>query len=220
MTNILYITASARKDGSLSRMLGDRFVNGWTRRHESGDVVRRDVGTNPPPIISQDWIAAAFTPGAERTGAQKEMLALSDQLISEVGRADMIVIATPMYNYGMPGALKAWVDQVVRVNETFTFDLARGDYPLEPVLSGKTLVLLTSSGEFGFAQGEAREEMGHLIPHLKTVSKYLGAEQIHSVSIEYQEFGDARHDQSIATAKEQVDELLKGLAQGRARALA
>lgn len=220
MTNILYITASARKNGSLSRMLGDRFVNGWMRHDGLGSVIRRDVGTNPPPIISEDWIAAAFTPGAERTDAQQEMLELSDQLISEVSQADMIVIATPMYNYGMPGALKAWVDQIVRVNETFTFDLARGDYPLEPVLSGKTLVLLTSSGEFGFAPGEAREEMGHLIPHLKTVSKYFGAEHVHSVFIEYQEFGDARHDQSIATAKEQVDEILDDLAQGRTPELA
>ncbi|MEO3415577.1 NAD(P)H-dependent oxidoreductase [Roseovarius sp. CAU 1744] len=216
MTNILYINASARKHGSLSRMLGDRFVNGWTGRDGVGDVRHRDVGTNPPPIISEDWIAAAFTPRAERNGAQHEMLALSDQLISEVSQADVIVIATPMYNYGMPGALKAWVDQVVRVNETFTFDLARGDYPLEPVLSGKTLVLLTSSGEFGFAQGGTREEMGHLVPHLTTVSKYLGAEQIHSVSIEYQEFGDARHSRSIATAKEQVDELLKDLSHAAA----
>ncbi|MCR9111446.1 MAG: NAD(P)H-dependent oxidoreductase [Rhodobacteraceae bacterium] len=217
MTKILYVTASARQNGSLSRMLGDRFVTGWMRHDDLGEVVHRNVGMDPPAIISDDWIAAAFTPKATRTDSQQKLLELSDRLITEVRRADLIVIATPMYNYGMPGALKAWVDQVVRVNETFTFDLARGDYPLEPVLSGKTLVLLTSSGEFGFGHGEAREEMGHLIPHLKTVSKYLGAKWIHSVSIEYQEFGDARHDQSIATAKEQVDELLRSFASDKAR---
>ncbi len=50
-----------------------------------------------------------------------------------------------MYNYGMPAALKAWFDQIIRINKTFTFDLARGDFPLEPIMSGKTLVLLTSS---------------------------------------------------------------------------
>ncbi|MEQ8895626.1 MAG: NAD(P)H-dependent oxidoreductase [Roseovarius sp.] len=212
MTHILYITASARSAGSLSRMLGDRFLTGWTHQAE---ITHRDVGANPPPIISESWVAAAFTPAAERTAAQQEMLALSDEMISELNRADIIVIATPMYNYGMPAALKAWVDQIVRINETFSFDLSRGDHPLKPILSGKTLVLLTSSGEFGFAPGEVREEMGHLVPHLKTVSKYLGAERIHTVSIEYQEFRDDRHERSIAAAKDRVDALLPELVKGR-----
>lgn len=220
MTNILYITASARSEGSLSRMLGERFVTGWTQRAEAGDVTRRDVGANPPPIISESWIAAAFTPEAERTAAQREMLSLSDRLIDEVRQADIIVIATPMYNYGMPAALKAWVDQIVRIGETFSFDLSRGDFPLEPILSGKTLVLLTSSGEFDFAPGGMRADMGHLVPHLTTVSKYLGVDHIHTVSIEYQEFKDTRHDRSIAAAQAQVDALLVELAEGRAAALA
>ncbi|MEQ8293750.1 MAG: NAD(P)H-dependent oxidoreductase [Roseovarius sp.] len=220
MTNILYVTASARKAGSLSRMLGDRFVTGWRTRDGQGDVTHRDVGTTPPPIISEAWVAAAFTPRPDRTAAQREMLALSDELIEEIRQAEMIVIATPMYNYGMPAALKAWVDQVVRIGETFSFDLSRGDFPLEPILSGKTLVLLTSSGEFDFAPGGMREGMGHLVPHLKTVSKYLGAARIHEVAIEYQEFKDARHDRSIAAAQAQVDALLAELAEGRATALA
>jgi len=54
-----------------------------------------------------------------------------------VAGSDVIIIATPMYNYGMPAALKAWFDQVIRVNETLSLDLVRGDWPLKPVLSGK-----------------------------------------------------------------------------------
>ena len=57
----------------------------------------------------------------------------------------------------MPAALKAWFDQVVRIDKTFTFDLTRGDAPLEPILVGKTLILLTSWGEFGFAAGGPNE---------------------------------------------------------------
>ncbi len=62
-------------------------------------------------------------------------LAYSDSAIAELVAADLIVLGTPMYNYGMPSALKAWVDQVIRVGRTFSFDLARGDWPLEPLLS-------------------------------------------------------------------------------------
>lgn len=219
MTNILYITASARKDNSLSRMIGDRFLNGWTEYDDPVNIVHRDVGTNPPPFISESWVAAAFTPEAKRTAAQQELLAPSARMISEVRDAQIIVVATPMYNYGMPATLKAWVDQIVRVNETFTFDLARGEYPLEPTLSGKTIVLLTSAGEYGFSKGGVREDSGHLVPHLKTISKYLGAERIFEVSIEYQEFGDARHDESIEAAKRAVDSLVNELTAPKAEAL-
>jgi FMN-dependent NADH-azoreductase len=60
-----------------------------------------------------------------------------------------------MHNYGMPAVLKAWFDQVVRIQKSFTFDLARGDRPLEPILSGKTLVALNSCGQFGLLRMRA-----------------------------------------------------------------
>ncbi len=208
MTQILHLTASARHGRSLSRMLGARFIDGWRRLRPDDVIVPRDVGAVPPPAISENWIAGAFTPEVERTPEQQDALAISDELIGEVVDCDLIVLATPMYNYGMPAALKAWVDQVVRVNKTFTFDLTRGDDPLAPTLAGKTMVLLTSSGEFGFAPGELRSHMNHLIPHLETVSKYLGVTEIHTASIEYQEFGDARHESSVALAQDRVDGLV------------
>jgi len=125
-----------------------------------------------------------------------------------LARADVIVIATPMYNYGMPAALKAWFDQVIRIDETFSFDLARGDWPLEPALSGKRLVVLTSSGEFGFETGGIRETRNHLQPHILTCSRYLGVEEHHFISIEYQEFGDSRHERSRTRAHRKTRELV------------
>jgi len=126
------------------------------------------------PDRDEAWIAACFTKPAARTPAMAAVLAPSDELIGEIESADMIVIGTPMYNYGMPARLKAWVDQVVRVDRTFSFDLARGDWPLAPILSGKALILLTSSGEFGFGADGMRTDMNHLDPHLRVVGRYLG----------------------------------------------
>ena len=114
-----------------------------------------------------------------------------------------------MYNYGMPAALKAWVDQVIRVNKTFTFDLNRGDSPLEPILSGKTLLLVTACGEFGFGVGGIRAQMNHLGPHIRTISHYLGVDKLHEMTIEYQEFGDARHAQSIEDAYANIPSLIE-----------
>ena len=212
---ILRIDASARSGRSLSRTLADQFVDEWRTRWPDDPLLRRDVGLAPPPAISEDWIAAAFTPRPERTPKQRRLLALSDTLIAELRRADLLLIAAPMYNYGMPAALKAWVDQVIRVNETFTFDLARGDWPLEPVQSGKSLVLLTSNGEFGFAPGGPRAHMDHLTPHLRTCSPNLGVDEIFRVAVEYQEFGDERHRRSVVEAREEVVRLVERLSEGR-----
>ncbi len=144
----------------------------------------------------------------------REMLAASDHLIGELEAADVIVLGTPMFNYGLPARLKAWVDQVIRVGRTFSFDLARGDYPLEPILSGKMLVLLTSTGEFGFEPGGVRAHMNHLDTHIGAVRAYLGVSEWFHIGVEYQEFGDARHAASLDAAVAAVPRLAAQLAHG------
>lgn len=211
MTTILRIDVSARTKRSLTRGLSQRFIDEWLKQRPSDKIVQRDIGLNPPPAVSEDWIAAAFTPEEKRTKAQQATLQLSDTLIDEVERADIILLGVPMYNYGMPSALKAWFDQVIRVNKTFTFDLARGDEPIETILSGKHLVTLSSRGEFGFEPGGVREHRNHLDPHIRTCSKFLGVVQDHLIAIEYQEFGDERHKNSVENAHRAVPKLVDHL---------
>ena len=218
MTRILRIDASARTERSLSRKLGDQFIADWSALNSPTDVTLRDVGKTPPPIISENWIAAVFSP--DMTPEQQALTRISDELIAELAEAEMIVITTPMYNYGMPAALKAWFDQVVRINKTFTFDLARGNRPLEPILPGKPIIALTSCGEFGFGPGELNEGGDNLVPHLRFASRYLGVSEFHHIGIEYQEFGDARHERSTAEANRAVRDLAARLSQQRARAAA
>ncbi len=218
MTTLLHVEASARAahnpnpyHDSITKNIALRFVDTWKQNRPEDEYIYRDVGVNPPDFITQDWISAVFTPGEERTPVQKERLALSDKLIAEVAAADVILISSPMYNYGMPAQLKAWFDQIVRINKTFDFDLSRGDLPLQPLLSGKTLIIVTSSGEFGFEKGGIREDSGHLAPHLRTLSKYLGADTMYEIASEYQEFGDERHRMSVANAKDQAESIASEL---------
>ena len=211
MTTILRIDASARTTRSLTRRLGDAFLEAWWDRQPDTAIIRRDVGTAPPAFVSEAWIAAAFTDRNKRTDEQRSLLATSDHLIDEVRRAEIVLITTPMYNNGMPAALKAWFDQVIRINETFTFDLDRGDRPLEPIFSGKILVLLTSWGEFGFGPGEPNEDANHLVPHVRTAARYLGTEAWHHLGIEYQEFGDDRHQASKTAAFNALPDLVDAL---------
>ncbi len=211
MATLLHIDASARKSRSITRSLGAEFKNQWISKNTEDEFIYRDVGSTPPDFICESWIAAAFTPDDERTEEQTSLLSQSDLFIDELSKASVIVISTPMYNYGMPAALKAWVDQVIRVNKTFSFDLSRGDYPLEPILSGKTLVLLTSCGEFGFGNGGVRQKMNHLGPHLETISKYLGVDETYEIRVEYQEFGDHRHKESIEKAYQAIPTVIDNL---------
>ena len=212
MANLLHINASARTSRSLTRDLSQAFVDTWLSIRPNDQVIIRDVGRHPPPPISESWIGSAFTQPEKRTHEQNQILALSDVLVDELTSADIIVLGTPMYNYGMPSSLKAWVDQVIRIGRTFTFDLARGDFPLESILSGKELVLLSASGEFGFGPGGIREHMNHLASHIRTIKHYLGAVEMHHVAIEFQEFGGERHSGSITAAHEETARLARELA--------
>ena len=211
MATILHIDASARTSRSLSRDLSKTFVQTWQGVRPHDEIITRDVGKMPPPAMTESWIGAVFTKEEERTADQNQIVALSDVLTDELERADIIVLGTPMYNYGMPSALKAWVDQVIRIGKTFTFDLARGDFPLEPSLSGKTLVLLSACGEFGFEPGGIRQHMNHLDTHLSAIKHYLGVEKMYHIAIEYQEFGGERHASSIENAHKKAKELAASL---------
>ena len=212
--NVLVINASPRRERSLSRQLAHAFVARWQALRPRDAIVERDVGIEHPPLLTEAWIAACFTAEDQRTPDQRAVLAYSDAAIDELAQADIVVIATPRYNYGMPAALKAWFDQVIRINRTFHFDRTEKTWPLSPLLSGKTLVLLSASGEFAFQTGGLRETWEHLEPHVRTCAHYLGvaAHDLHHVAIEYQEFGDQRHRDSLQAATDAATALASELA--------
>jgi FMN-dependent NADH-azoreductase len=220
MTTILHLDASARTARSLSRRVSRLFVDAWLARRPDDRLIRRDLAADPPPHVTEAWIAAAFTSGDQRDAAMRTTLAWSEAAIAELEAADLIVLGTPMYNYGMPSALKAWFDQVVRVGRTFSFDLGRGDWPLEPIMAGKRLVVLSARGEFGFMPGGVRERRNQLDPHIASLAPFIGVAEhaIHTIAIEYQEFGDERHARSLAAAEAEARALAADLTRSPALA--
>jgi FMN-dependent NADH-azoreductase len=113
---ILHIDASARKDGSSTRKMSAAIVE----KLGGGDVTYRDVA-NGLPFVTEAWVGANFTDKSERSDEQKAILAQSDALIAELESADTIVIGVPIYNFGIPAALKAWIDMVARARKTFKY---------------------------------------------------------------------------------------------------
>jgi FMN-dependent NADH-azoreductase len=214
--HILQIDASARSGrsgrdprGSHTRRLTDRFVDHWRAARPQDGLTYRDVGQQPPSPVSGDWITAAFTRPERRDGAAQARLAESDLLVSELLRADLIVIGAPMYNFGLPAQLKAWVDNVVRVGVTFGFDRGRQGEPYWPMLpAGKRLVILSSRGDYGYDPG-GRLEANNLVERSLIVPMgYIGLTEAHAIAIEYDEFSDERLRASITAAETAIDALV------------
>lgn len=222
--NILQIDASARPGisgidprGSHTRRLTRRFVERWQEARPQDSVTYRDVGRQPPSPVSGDWIAAAFTRPERRDEAARACLAESDILVQELLCADLVVIGAPMYNFGLPAQLKAWVDNVVRVGVTFGFDRSRQGEPYWPMLpAGKRLVILSSRGDYGYDPGARLGDINLVERGLSVPMSYLGLTQTHSIAIEYDEFGDERLRASISAAEAAVDAVVAELARNAA----
>jgi len=139
--SILRLDASMRKTGSYSRDLSDKLIKQLTSEKNS-KVTIRDLAEGIP-LIDENWIKANFTSVDERTAEQNKYLATSDVLVDELNNADLIVIGLPIYNFGVPAAFKAWIDQVVRSKLTFRY----GDNgPIGLVDNKKAYIIIASGG--------------------------------------------------------------------------
>src|SRR6516162_8354871 len=121
MASLLHIDSSPLYGRSVSRQLTAAFVNQWKSSHLNGTVVDRDLNAIAIPPVTAEWIGAAYTPEEARNPQQKELLATSDTLLAELEQADEYVFGVPMHNFGVPSALKLWIDQIVRVGRTFSY---------------------------------------------------------------------------------------------------
>lgn len=222
MTHILQLDASARPGragtddhGSISRRLTHRFVSGWQNHRPDDSVTYRDIGGHPPSFIDQPWIQAAFTPSAQRSSWMTDTLAESDRLVDELAAADILVIGAPLYNFGMPATLKAWVDQVVRLGRTVDYEPNRPEDPFIPLLADRPrhAVILSSRGESGLGPGGPMAHMNHLEPNLTTVLEFIGITRTHQIAVEHQEEGGALLAASIEAAERDVDALIAHLSQ-------
>lgn len=161
-TRILRIDASARTQGSITRDLNDRII---ARFADAGpvQVTTRDLSAGLPHI-GESWIGANFTPADTRSAAQKTQLGLSDMLVAELQEADVLLIGLPIYNFGVPASLKAWIDMVARAGVTFRYTEAGP----QGLLTGKRAIVTVASGgtpigsEIDFASGYIRHVLGFL----------------------------------------------------------
>ena len=193
---VLRVDASARVAGSVSRELADRLIAGLTERAGEVAVTCRDVARGLP-FVDADWVTANLTEPEARDAAQRQVLAGSDALVDEARRADVWVIATPIYNFGVPASLKAWIDQIARARLTFRYT-AQGP---EGLLAGKKAYVLVATG--GTEVGSA---IDFATPWLKFVLGFLGIDDVEVIAADR---GTARGAAARDAAAADLDALLE-----------
>lgn len=178
MKTILLIEASPRGNGSASRSVADTLVARLADRYPSATLLRRDLAGERLPHLDDVTLRAISSKDPAETARLKEAARLSDQLTDELLEADLLVIATPMWNFGIPSALKAWIDLVVRPGRTFRY----ADGGVLGLAKGKKAILVLASGGV-FTEGPWRP-WDFVEPYLRQILGFIGVVDVQTVRVE------------------------------------
>ncbi len=199
MPELLHLDASARRR-SISREVGDAFATAWRAAHPDGTYVHRDLAADPVPPIGEAWTRICdhvLEDGitevdrlkeAVRTPEEATAWAIVEPLLEELVTADVVLIATPMYNYSVPAALKAWIDQV-------TFPRMS--------LAGRRFVVATARGG-SYAPGAPKAPYDHQESYLRDF--LAGHFAIEEVTFVNAELANSRVDPALANRRAAHDD--------------
>ncbi|GIH17925.1 FMN-dependent NADH-azoreductase [Rugosimonospora africana] len=170
--SLFRLDASIRIEGSVSREVADTVEKAWRGEHPHAPVVGRDLGLEPLPDVWRDAVSGWRTPAEQRTQQQADAVALSDSLVDELLDADAYLFAVPLYNYGVPQHVKAWMDLIMAT--------PRGT---SPMLAGRSGVLVLVRGG-GYGPGTPREGWDHAGPYLRRILAEVWGLDLHVAEAE------------------------------------
>ncbi len=174
MGRALVIDSSSRHVGSITRALTKQFISSFVENNGESNLVYRDLAKSSVPHLSAEAIEGFFSPTPSLRA--KRATVLSDLLLEEFLGADLICIGVPMYNFNLPSALKAYLDQIVRIGKTFQ---KQGDGRLKGLCNGKNILVLYSMG--GMYKDS---DMDFIKPYFKAITKFIGADRVDFVAIQ------------------------------------
>ena len=202
MTRILIVASSANGAAAVSTKLAEAHAAQLAEAHPDVEIVRRDVGASPVPHLVEATVAAIK--GIPESEAELAARALSDALVAELAEADLLVIASPMYNFGMSSTLKAWFDHVLRAGVTFRYTAAGP----EGLLRGKQAVVIESRGGlYSEGPGAALDSQE---AHIRTLLGFIGIDDVTIVRAEKLGYGPDAAAAAIAEASEALGLFARG----------
>jgi len=199
MNTLLQIKSSIFSDSGQSSQLADRYVAAWRAANPGGKVVVRDLAQQPVPHLDAVRFGAFLSKADERSVEQQGVVDYSDALIDELRNADVIVLGVPMYNFGVPSSLKAYLDHVTRAGVTFRYT-ASGP---EGLLTGKRAIVFATRG--GLHAGRASDSQTGF---LRTILGFVGITDVQFVYAEGLAISDDHRTSALAQAHASIDDLL------------
>jgi len=200
MTTILQITSSLRGSAARSSQLADELSTRLSQRHADVRILRRDVASQPIPVLDAEVLGALGA--TERTPRQAQLAAQYDALVAELQAADVIVIAAPMYNFAVPVQLKTYFDAITRAGITFRYT-AEGPEGL--VRGKKVFVVLARGGRHKHGASDAQT------PFLRQILGFLGMTDVEFVYAEGLDMGPEALAQGLAEARASIAQLTSDL---------
>lgn len=197
--NILQINASARREGANSTRVANDIVARLQTQHPEATLTVRDLAATPHPVLDEAALGALFTPAEQRSPEQAARVALDDALIAEIQAHDVIVLGVPMYNFGVPVQLKAWIDAIARAGVTFRYT-ATGPVGL---LKGKTVYVALARG--GLYRDTPNDSQ---VPYLRSVLGFLGLVDVRFVYAEGLNMGAEAAAKGFAQAEADIAALV------------
>ncbi|MDT8408186.1 MAG: NAD(P)H-dependent oxidoreductase [Wenzhouxiangellaceae bacterium] len=175
MTHILQINSSLFGADGQSTKLADALVGRYRREKPETTVTVRDLTAEPVPHLDAVTFTAFATPAPDRSAAQRDALALSDQLVAELQAADVIILALPMYNFQLPSPLKAWIDHVARAGVTFRYT----ENGPQGLLTGRRAYVTAARGGHYLDSGN-----DHQTPYIRQFLNFLGIDPVEFIHAE------------------------------------
>lgn len=196
---LLVVKSSVFADGGQSTALAEKFIQAWREVSQDLDVLERDVTSNPVPHLDGERIGALFSAPEERTPEQQAVVDYADELLAEVTTADAIVLAVPMYNFGVPSQLKAWLDHLARAGVSFKYT----DTGPVGLLKNKPVYILAARGGIYHTSGQDFQA-----PFLRQFFGLLGLTSLEFVYAEGLNMGNEVKEKAMSEASEQIAKLI------------
>jgi FMN-dependent NADH-azoreductase len=209
MTTILHLRCSPRGAAAFSSRMAEEVVARLLRHHAGAEIVFRDLAAQPPPLVDAGFSAAILGPPLWPSGEVPPALLASEVLIRELEAADVLVIATPMHNYGVPAAMKAWVDQIVRIHRTFA---STPGGKVGKLRDRPAWLVVASGGWFtGPSPSGAAAQPDFLTPYVRAVLGTVGIYRLHILTLEGVTRGADIAEAAFAGARAELDRVLPAL---------
>lgn len=178
---LLHIDSSALAGNSVTRQLTAAIVARWQDQVPGLKVTYRDLDADPLPHLTGPVLAKV----------DPAVAAASEETLNQFLDADVVVIGAPMYNFGIPSTLKAWIDRVAVAGRTFRYT-EKGP---EGLAGNKKVII--ASGRGGIHSGAASDFQE---PYLKFVLGFMGITDVEFVRAEGVNYSPQHRVDALASA--------------------